>query len=66
MLKSLQEEYDKVLERLEKANWTTKQMVFKVLAIEDKKVLDKLAKMEEQQLKTTLKMNLEEIINKQK
>ena len=64
MLRSLLEEYDKILERLEKVDWVTKAMIFDVLSIHDKKVLDKLIQMDEDELKKVLeKTPIEEIID---
>ncbi len=48
------EEYDKILERLEKVDWNTKTIVFNVLAINDKKTLDALGKMDDSEFKEAL------------
>lgn len=64
MLRSLLEEYDKILERLEKVDWVTKAIIFDVLSIHDNKVLDKLIQMDEDELKIVLeKTPIEEIID---
>lgn len=62
MLRSLNDEYLILFEKIDNYDWITKVMIFRILAIEDKKVLDKLIKMEEKQLKKTLEMELEEIL----
>lgn len=52
---NLLKEYQKVLKRLIDAEWNTKEMVFHLLAIEDKETLDKLAEMSDEELKEALK-----------
>ena len=50
----LLDEYDKILERLEKVDWVTKAMVFNVLAIDEKTPLLKLMKLSDEELRLAL------------
>ena len=62
MLKSLIDYYDKILEKLENANWATKEMTFHLLGIDNKETMEKLVLLSENELKKVLKLNSKEII----
>jgi len=55
-------EYDKVLEKLENMENVTKAMVFHVLAINDKTMLEKLMKMSDKEFLMTLEKPMEEVL----
>ncbi len=62
MLRSLLEEYDIILARLEKVDWNTHEIIFNLLGIEDKDTLDKLAILSDEELKEVLEMDSAEEI----
>lgn len=54
MRKSLLDLYDKGLERLEQANWTTKEAIFSLLAIDDKAELERVISLPDKEFKAEL------------
>ncbi len=62
MTGKLLEEYDKVLERLENIETVTKAMVFHVLSIHDKEILDRMAEMSDEELIDILQKPTKEIL----